>query len=217
MVGATETGGAAARLDNPGTRKLSGSAGGLEFALRRLGADLFSQKVSWALVGGLAVTLRASPRTTADIDVIVPLAGDPQVVSLVGFLISRGWRVERELHDPEGRIGSVRLRGPGPASETVDLLIRVAGIEEEVAGGADRLPILDQFEAPVASRAALIALKVLAGRDKDREDLAALLELASPVEIREARRLLDLIERRGFDRDKDLQTELDQILEIGRK
>lgn len=196
---------------------MSGSAEGLEFALRRLCADLESKKVPWVLVGGLAVTLRASPRTTADIDVMVPLEGDPQAESLIGFLISRGWRVEREFNDLEGRIASVRMRGPLPASETVDLMLRVAGIEAEVAGGAEELAVLDRFQAPVASRAALIALKVLAGRDKDREDLRALLELAASAEVREARRLLDLIERRGFDRGKDLQTELDRLLEAGPK
>lgn len=197
-------------MERPGASELS--APSLEFALRRLGADLSSREIPWALVGGLAVTLRASPRTTADIDVMVPLPGDPQAESLIGFLISRGWRVEREFTDREG---SVRLRGPLPASETVDLMLHVAGIEAEVAAGADFMVVLDHFEAPVASRAALIALKVLAGRDKDREDLATLLERAEPAEIREARRLLDLIERRGFDRDKDLQSELDRLLESG--
>lgn len=196
---------------------MSESLAGLEFALRRLAADLETHRVPWALVGGLAITLRASPRTTADIDVMVPLEGDAQAESLLGFLISRGWRVEREFHDREHRIASVRLRGPGAASETVDLLFHVAGIEAEVAAGADPMAILDRIEAPVASRAALIALKVLAGRDKDREDLAALLELAEAAEIREARRLLDLVERRGFDRDKDLQATLDRLLETGRQ
>ena len=49
--------------------------GPLADALIRLDADLRAIRARWALVGGLAVSARAEPRTTRDIDVAIALAG----------------------------------------------------------------------------------------------------------------------------------------------
>lgn len=48
----------------------------LEAALRAIAAELDRQQVRRALVGGLAVTARAEPRTTRDFDVAVSVADD---------------------------------------------------------------------------------------------------------------------------------------------
>ena len=48
----------------------------LEAILRRIGADLNEVGVSFALIGGLAVSARAEPRFTRDADLAVALDSD---------------------------------------------------------------------------------------------------------------------------------------------
>lgn len=54
------------------------SASGEQFALalRRLDGDLDRVGVRWALIGGLAVSVRAEPRFTRDVDVAVAIDSD---------------------------------------------------------------------------------------------------------------------------------------------
>lgn len=180
--------------------------------LRRLGADLQSQGIGWALVGGVAIALRVLPRTTEDVDVMLAVTDEHQAEKAIGFLLSRGWRFERELNDKKGRISSIRLRGPGRGDLIVDCLIELCGIETEVVTSSELMVVSAGLEMPVANLAALIALKVLAGRPKDQQDIEALLSYAKAEEIQLARHYLGLIERRGFDRDKDLMSDLDGYL-----
>lgn len=48
----------------------------LEDALVQLRADLTSLRARWALIGGLTGSVRAEPRTTRDVDVMVAVADD---------------------------------------------------------------------------------------------------------------------------------------------
>ena len=68
----------------------------------------------------------------------------------------------------------------------------------------------------VATIPALIALKVLSAdniiRLQDIIDLQHLIAEATDAEIAESRQLLLLIEQRGYNRDKDLQSELTRYL-----
>lgn len=45
----------------------------IESALRRAVADLDALKIQWALVGGLAISVRSIPRFTKDLDFAVAL------------------------------------------------------------------------------------------------------------------------------------------------
>src|SRR5580700_9871720 len=64
----------------------------VESALRRAVADLNALKVQWALVGGLAVSVRAVPRFTKDLDFAVAVAGDDEAEDVVHRLGGRGYR-----------------------------------------------------------------------------------------------------------------------------
>lgn len=50
----------------------------VEAALRAIAEALDCQESRWAVVGGLAVSVRAEPRTTRDVDVAVALAADDE-------------------------------------------------------------------------------------------------------------------------------------------
>jgi hypothetical protein len=118
----------------------------LERALVRLATDLAAADAKFALVGGFAVSLRAEPRTTRDIDLAIAVDDDDQATAIVQFLSrARGYSVGESLeHEPTGRLGTQRLvaRVPGEGRVlpvTVDLLFASSGIEREIVAAADRL------------------------------------------------------------------------------
>jgi hypothetical protein len=94
----------------------------------------------------------------------------------------------------------------------VDLLFASSGVEEEVVAAAELREVVRGIYLPIATIGHLIALKVLAGRNKDKTDVQSLLQRASLEELQRARETLELIDRRGFHRGKDLQAELARML-----
>jgi hypothetical protein len=109
----------------------------IEAALRRIAADLAASERRWAIIGGLAVSARAEPRTTRDVDLAVAVADDQDAEGLVFELQSRGYRVLAAVEQTGvGRLSTTRLSTPGagPKGVVVDLLFASSGIEPEVAG-----------------------------------------------------------------------------------
>lgn len=190
----------------------------LEQALIRLSGDLQALGVRWALVGGMAVSFRAEPRTTQDVDVTIAVSGDREAERISRDLTMRGYRpleVQPFLENADGRLNATRLLAPvaiGLETVGVDLLFASSGIEEEVVAAAEVREVALGLYVPVARIGHLIALKVLAGRDKDRTDARSLLQRATPEDLQLARESLDRIERAGLHRGKDLQAELARLL-----
>lgn len=199
----------------------------LRAALIRLQTDLLASRASWAVIGGLAVSARAEPRTTRDLDVAISVSGDFEAERIVRFFLHRGYRVEEQLEqEATGRLATMRLLVPGEESAGVvaDLLFASSGIEPEVVAAAEALEVMPSLFLPVARTGHLLALKVLAldlehpeKRPQDLGDIKELLRVADEEEIQRARHGLDLITRRGYgrnreDRPRDLRAELeDQI------
>ena len=181
-------------------------------------ADLRDCGASFAIVGGLAVGVRSEARMTRDVDIAVAVADDAGAESLIRALVQRGYRVRALLeHETTGRLVTARLDPPGenPAGVIVDLLLATTRIEGEIVRAAEPTTIAAGLVAPVATRAHLIAMKVLAmddvRRPKDRVDLAALLGVAGPAERADARRALELIHARGAAGSKDLLALFDAL------
>jgi len=189
----------------------------LERALGRIDADLRGLGRRWAVVGGIAVSVRARPRTTWDVDVAVVVAADREAELVVRELRDRGYRDRPDgplLEQKDvGRLAAVWLLAPEEQDEGlgVDLLFASSGVEEEIVAGAEMLETFPGLFVPVVRLGHLLALKVLAGRPRDLEDCAALLEKTRTADLREAQDTLDLIERRGFHRGKDLLADFERI------
>ncbi|HEU4403851.1 MAG TPA: nucleotidyl transferase AbiEii/AbiGii toxin family protein [Polyangiaceae bacterium] len=191
----------------------------LEAALRQVVRDLDELGVPWALVGGLAVSARAEPRTTRDVDAAVGVRNDAEAESVVFSLQSLGYVTRAVLeHQSTGRLATVRFEPSGGRRPTVlvDVLFASSGIEPEVASCAERLAVLRGLDVPVASVGHLIALKVLARDDRQRpqdaDDLRALLAESSSDDRRQARDALGLITARGFHRGRDLLSAFGTLL-----
>ena len=192
----------------------------LQSSLGRVLADHEALNAPAALVGGLAVSSRTEPRFTRDVDLAVAVRQDADAEALVFSLQGRGYRVLASVEqDAARRLATVRLPLPPGEPEQgviIDLLFASSGIEPEVVAHADGLEVWPGFLARVATVSDLLALKILARDDArrplDHADIRALIRRASPDDLAKAREALALISQRGFDRGKNLSSELTSVL-----
>jgi hypothetical protein len=171
----------------------------------------------FALVGGLAVSARAEPRFTRDVDIAVDLPTDAAVESLVRDLTVGAYRVAAVVeHEARERIATVRLRSRGGV--VVDLLAASSGIEHEIVERAVAMPAT--FGSVLVSRAEeLLAMKVLSMTERrlqDRIDAVNLVLESPSLSLDEVRANLCLIQERGYDREQDLEAKLAAVLEAAR-
>ncbi len=176
---------------------------------------------AWALVGGLAVSVRAEPRFTRDVDVCVVVRDDAEAERLVTVLVSDGYRVRTVVEqDAVGRLATVRLTGRADdgTEAVLDLLFASSGIESEVVGAADRIEVLPSVSVPVARAGHLVALKLLARDDdtrpQDAADLIALRAVLTAEDRADAAAAVLLIGERGYERGRDLPTLLADYLVV---
>jgi NifU-like protein involved in Fe-S cluster formation len=178
----------------------------LDSALRAIVADLRSQHVGFALVGGLAVSAWVEPRFTRDADLAISVEDDVQAEQLVANLRTKGYVVLAIVEqEAVGRLATVRLDRDGAI---VDLLFASSGIEAEIVAAAAETEILKGLSIPVAIVGHLIAMKLLSS-DRDRRptdiaDLQQLAEVASTRDWMTASHACATIEERGFGRGRDL-------------
>lgn len=178
---------------------------------------LSSVGARFALVGGLAVSVRTEPRFTRDIDLAVAVADDDEAESLIHTLPSRYRVLTTVEHEALDRLATVRLGTSGSGGEAVvDLLFASSGIEAEVVAAATNLEVFPGVSLPVARLGHLAALKLLARADdrpQDDIDLRALMTIASPDEIALASEAIRLILDRGANRERDLLKEWARVRE----
>ncbi len=172
-------------------------------------ADLRDLRRPFALVGGLAVSLRAEPRFTRDADLVVSVGSDADAELTVNELLARGYGVEAVVEQLAlGRLATVRLRSRIPGGLIVDLLFASSGIEPEVAAAAEVLVVARGLSMPVACTGHLIALKLLShDTERRRQDLIDLDELKAVATDRDwllAAEACRLITERRYHRDRDL-------------
>ncbi len=182
----------------------------LETALRGIVSELERRDRRFAVVGGLAVSARAEPRFTRDIDLALAVPDDAEAEALVRDLRGSGYRVIATLEqEAVGRLATIRLESPGegPEGVVVDLLLASSGVEAEIVRDADVLEVLPGLVVPVARAGDLLALKVLSNgpkRPQDQIDIIALLRQGDETELHRARQTATLIVERGFNRGRDL-------------
>lgn len=190
----------------------------LESALQRIAADLTRSGVDFALIGGLAVSVRTEPRFTRDADFAVSVSGDMEAEALIRRLREGGYEVTALVEqDAVGRLATVRLAVEGDVDGPVlDLLFASSGIERELVADAEPIELLPGLTVKVARIEHLIALKVLSRDDERRPqdlvDLRALIRTATTGELDLAREALRLITTRGFHRKRELLPQLDALL-----
>ncbi|HMG21503.1 MAG TPA: nucleotidyl transferase AbiEii/AbiGii toxin family protein [Kofleriaceae bacterium] len=171
--------------------------------------------IAIALVGGLAVSVRAEPRFTRDLDFAVAVANDDEATQYVFRIRQLGYEIVSALEQTtHQRLSTMRLRrdGRGPI---VDLLFAASGIEVEIVQAAEPIEIAGGVIANVAQVGHLIAMKLVSRdpkrRPRDQQDLVDLAGVADDREWRRAEQAIELIQQRGFSRGRDLRAGLVEI------
>ena len=183
-----------------------------ELTLQQIAHALTRRSRRFALVGGLAVSLRAEVRFTRDVDIAVPVRDDRDTERLVVDSQSDGFLQLAVVEDERrGRIAISRLRSR--SGVVVDLLMASSGIEAEIAETASAVT-LGAESVPVAQAGDLLAMKILSmceARLQDRIDAQNLIAMAT-LDLDQVRDRLRLITLRGYHRDQDLLAKLDTLI-----
>lgn len=150
-------------------------------ALADLAAAFAQLQVRWYVFGAQAVIAAGVPRLSADLDVTVEVPrGGPRV--LLAALATHGITL-RDVGDVDLFIAETRVIPAvhGPSQLPIDVVLAGPGLEEDMLARV-RLRTVGAVEIPFVDTADLIALKLLAGRPKDLDDVRGLVR-AAPAEL----------------------------------
>lgn len=182
----------------------------LENTIKTVVSFLENKNLDYALIGGLAVSFRASERATKDIDLVVAVGSDSEAENTIRLFVELGFLVDTLIERKNSKeIATVRLLSDKHSGVFLDLLFNATGIEKEIVESSDSINILPKLSVNVASLASLIAMKVLSSNNKDRLqdiiDLQHLIKEADCEDLIEAEKLIYLIHERGYDSEQDLK------------
>jgi predicted nucleotidyltransferase len=190
----------------------------LETFLGRVAKRLDTLGVRWAVIGGIAVSSHSEPRFTRDIDVAVSVKNDDDAEKITLDFRQSGMHILAMIEqEAKERLATVRLKVNVNSEVIADLLFSSSGIEPEIVEAARVMRVFTHTQAPVAQIGHLIALKVLSqseARVQDLLDLQNLLPVADETERNRAREAVRLITERGYNRGKNLESELEQLCKL---
>ncbi|MGD8316180.1 MAG: hypothetical protein PVH21_04540 [Myxococcales bacterium] len=163
-------------------------------------------EVDWYVFGAQAALVHGAVRMTADVDVTV-FPGDLTMEALVEALEANGFElrgVETDFVRETRVLPLVHLE----TGINADVVIGGPGIEESFRSRAEPVDLGGTI-VPVAAAEDVVAMKILGGRSKDREDVVAIIAAQGPsLNYNRIRATLELLEK-ALDRS-------DLVVELGR-
>ncbi|MFN8310029.1 MAG: nucleotidyltransferase [Chitinophagales bacterium] len=132
---------------------------------------LNASQVEFILIGGYSVMLYGYPRTTGDLDIWLNRTPENYKKLIRAFsefgLPTNAISIEDFLHNE-----SMDVYSFGRSPVAIDLLVKVKGLDFDLALANSVIMQPDGFPVRVVSYHDLIKLKKAAGRNKDFDDLA---------------------------------------------
>ncbi len=169
----------------------------------------------FAMVGGLAVSIRAEVRFTKDIDIVVSVKDDSDAEALIYQLTERGYRPVATVEQKrQQRLATARLESP--ENIPIDIIFTNCGIEPEILDRASSVTMEESASIHVAAAEELLAMKVLSMTPKrlqDRIDARNLLLFNPEIDLNRVHALLEQIKKRGYDRGQNLLEKIDSLLQ----
>ena len=178
--------------------------------LRELAAVFGGAGVRWYLFGAQAAILHGAARLSADVDVTVDLP-EGSLSSLLATLSVRGFSAR--IPNPEAFAERTRVVPlvHGASGMPVDLVLAGPGLEERFFARIESFDV-EGVRVPVASAEDMLVMKILAGREKDRADAAAIVAArVKDLDLVYVRATLRALEE-ALDR-RDLVPALDALVE----
>lgn len=146
-----------------------------EQALSDVSDLLQMARMDFAVIDGLCVLVRGEPRFTQDIDLVI--ATEPQeAVPLLGLLDQFGFQplLEDEAEDFMRQAYMLPLHHR-TTGLTVDIAIGSMGFERQLIERSESIA-LGRVSVPMATAEDLILMKLVAGRPRDMDDVAGVVE-----------------------------------------
>lgn len=134
---------------------------------------LVGQEINYALIGGLAVSVRGEPRATLDVDAVLDCDVD-RALALLGALRSSPLKPYFDGVEEVVRTGLLLPLEHIETGIRIDLSIGMSGFDKQVVANASRTS-LGGREIMVASSEYLVVMKQLAGRPRDLDDIEGIL------------------------------------------
>jgi hypothetical protein len=129
---------------------------------------LAARSIPFAVIGGIAVSVRGEPRFTADIDAVIGIDIDRALALLAGLERSSFAPLFAEAADVVKKSFILPLRHRQTRIK-VDLAVGLTGFERKLIVRAQSVDF-GAVRVPVATSEDLLIMKVLAGRPRDLED-----------------------------------------------
>jgi predicted nucleotidyltransferase len=129
---------------------------------------LRSEGISYALIGGMAASLRGQTRATADVDLVI----DSDVVRALDLVARLDQSAFRPLFDQVAEVVERAFILPLRHRQTnikVDMSLGLSGFEQKLIGRAELLNISGTIISVVTAED-LLVMKILAGRPQDVRD-----------------------------------------------
>lgn len=147
----------------------------------------------WYVFGAQAVVVHGRPRLTADVDATVDPAGAP-AQDVADTLAAHGFALRFQLSAEHMRATRLLPMVHAPSGMPLDLVIAGPGLDQEFLARARPCDI-GGVVVPVISPEDLVAMKVLAGRRKDLEDVrGVLMEQEGRIDLERTRDVLASME-----------------------
>ncbi len=149
-------------------------------ALALLDTALREAGFRYAVIGGMAVILRGYDRFTMDLDAIV-LDADDRLTELLAALANQGITLRIADGIPFAKRNRILLLQT-PDGIEIDLSMGVLPFEQMTVERAPVERLSDQLSARIARVEDLLVMKLIALRDRDKDDVKRLLELHPDVD-----------------------------------
>jgi hypothetical protein len=182
--------------------------------LTALQGALAALGVRWFLFGAQAAILHGVARLSADVDVTVEL-GARSSRELVAALATAGF--EPRVPDAIAFAEATRVLPfvHGPSRMPLDVVLAGPGLEEQFLAGVQER-VVGSVRVPVVCAEDLVAMKMLAGRPRDLDDVAAIARVRrADLDLERIRRTLRLLEH-ALDRG-DLVSDLERLVAAARR
>lgn len=152
---------------------------GLQTTLADVARWLREERISFAIIGGIAATFRGEARFTADVDVVIGVSLD-EALQLLGRLPGSNFQplfpgVEEVL-----RASFLLPLRHSVTQVSVDIAIGLSGFEQQAISRATEV-VLPNCQIPVVSAEDLILMKLLAGRPRDTDDVRNIMLRQGPA------------------------------------
>lgn len=146
----------------------------LNLTLRDAVDFLNSEAIDYALIGGLAASLRGRPRVTADVDFVIAADVDRAMKLVAALGHSRFMPLLEDVEEVVQRSFILPLQHRATGLK-VDIALGLSGFEQQAIARVQRTE-LDGVTVNVATAEDLLIMKLIAGRPRDDQDVGGILE-----------------------------------------